>query len=181
MAVVSHTINSSLKNGILMSLGILIADYIFVAIALTGLSSIASQLTTFTFVLTYVGASYLIFLAYQSWYSTKNMKTSSDEQTIKLSNSSLMTGIIIGLSNPKAILFYIAFFPAFVEISAITSADLLLILTIVTIAISGVFMSYALIGAKANKWFKNKKAQIALNRFSSLILLSCACLLIYRV
>ena len=91
--------------------------------------------------------------------------------------STILVGLVIGLANPKAILFYMGFFPAFVELSNIGAHEVMIILLTSTFAVGGVLSAYALAGAKARHVFKGDKARTRMNRLSSTILASCGVLL----
>ena len=73
--------------------------------------------------------------------------------------SSFLTGLFITLADQKAILFYLGFFPAFLDLSAISYFDTGIIIIIAVIAVGGVKLGYAylarrvclLISSKANQ------------------------------
>jgi len=179
MAVISRSINSGVKHGLLMTLGILIADYIFICFALAGLSTISSLLGDFAVLIKYVDASYLFWLAFCLWRAEITLTEEAAPQKGSLLATAFV-GLIIGLANPKAILFYMGFFPAFIELSSIGFYDVVIILLISTIAVGGVLCLYACLAARASHLFKGDKARRMLNRLSSGILASCGFLLTTR-
>jgi threonine/homoserine/homoserine lactone efflux protein len=75
-----------------------------------------------------------------------------------------VSGLIITLSNPKVILFYCGFLPTFLDLSALTLSDLVLVVGIVTTVLSFVLSTYALLAIRARRMFTNKKAARRLNR-----------------
>jgi len=177
MAVISRSISSGSRHGLVLALGILFADYIFICFALLGLSTASSLLGDFAVFIKYFGASYLFWLAFRIWRADIALT----EQAISKSGSLLSTtlvGLIIGLANPKAILFYMGFFPAFVDLTRIGLHDVAIILLISTTAVGGVLCFYAFVAAKASYLFKGDKARRMLNRLSSSILASCGVLLV---
>ena len=157
MAVISRSIMSGARHGLMVTRGILLADYIFICLALTGLSTISSILGEFSVVLKYFGASYLLWLAYFTWQADITLSEDVESQTNSLT-ATVLVGLVIGLANPKAILFYMGFFPAFVELSSIVLYEVVIILLISTFAVGGVLSGYALASAKARYLFKGKMA-----------------------
>ena len=176
MAVVSRSITSGVKHGLLVTLGIIIADYIFICLALSGLSAASSLLEELAELLKYLAGAYLLLLAYRLWRADIVLSKETNFKNDHLS-STLFSGVLLGLANPKAILFYMGFFPAFIELSNIRINEVVIILLIATIAVGGVLSVYACVGAKARHLFKGKKALRMMNRLSSGVLASCAVLL----
>ena len=180
MSVASRSITSGARHGLMMTFGILLADYIFICLALAGLSTISSLLGEFTTYIKYLGASFLLWLAYRTWRADIKLTEEAESQAGSVTPN-VLVGLVIGLANPKAILFYMGFFPAFIELSTIGLDEVLIILLISTFAVGGVLSAYACMGAKARFLFKGQNARRMMNRLSSGILASCGILLATRV
>nr|SHN98554.1 Putative uncharacterized protein [Moritella viscosa]SHN99411.1 Putative uncharacterized protein [Moritella viscosa]SHO00459.1 Putative uncharacterized protein [Moritella viscosa] len=54
----------------------------------------------------------------------------------------MVTGLLITLGNPKAILFYVGFFPTFVNIGDVSAYDTALIMLTATVAFGSVNHSF---------------------------------------
>lgn len=80
-------------------------------------------------------------------------------------------GFITGLANPKDILFFIAFFPQFISVTASFSASILL-LALIWIVIDFAVLSFYILAIK--RWVKTHH-QRAISLLSSWILLMIAC------
>jgi threonine/homoserine/homoserine lactone efflux protein len=65
-----------------------------------------------------------------------------------------MAGLLITLGNPKAILFYIGFFPAFVNVGEVATTDVLLIMGAATLAFGSVNLGYCYLAVRAKNVFK---------------------------
>ncbi|MEZ8047492.1 MULTISPECIES: LysE family translocator [Vibrio] len=176
LAVLSRSLSFGWKQGLLVVLGVLIADYIFIFLALSGLSALASAMGEFAKVIKYVGVTYLFWLAYTTWTSDVSESTStSSEQGTKA--SSVTIGLLMTVSNPKAILFYMGFFPAFIDLKTFTTTDVMMILVISTVAVGGVLSLYACTASKARFVFQGRSAKMLLNRLSGGFLATCGALL----
>lgn len=179
MAVVSRSIVTGVSHGLVVVLGVLIADFIFICIALSGLMAVSSLLGELAIYIKYVGASYLIWLAYLTWKAKAATDEISGPKNTKLFSNGI-AGFFIGISNPKAILFYMGFFPAFIELSSIGIYQVLAIILIEICAVGGVLAAYAYAGSKARYFFQDDKAKSKLNKLSSGILASCGVLLLVK-
>jgi threonine/homoserine/homoserine lactone efflux protein len=176
LAVLSRSLSYGWKQGLLVVLGVLIADYIFIFLALSGLSALASAMGEFATVIKYVGVAYLFWLAYTTWMSdvSESSSTPSDQGT---KASSVIIGLLMTVSNPKAILFYMGFFPAFIDLKTFTTTDVMMILVISTVAVGGVLSLYACTASKARFVFQGRSAKTLLNRLSGGFLATCGALL----
>ncbi|UPR48965.1 LysE family translocator [Vibrio cyclitrophicus] len=176
LAVLSRSLSYGWKQGLLVVLGVLIADYIFIFLALSGLSALASAMGEFATVIKYVGVTYLFWLAYTTWTSdVSESSNTSSEQGSKA--SSVIIGLLMAVSNPKAILFYMGFFPAFIDLKTFTTTDVMMILVISTVAVGGVLSLYACTASKARFVFQGRSAKALLNRLSGGFLATCGVLL----
>ena len=176
LAVLSRSLSFGWKQGLLVVLGVIIADYIFIFLALFGLSALASAMGEFATVIKYVGVAYLFWLAYTTWTSDVSESSStSSEQGMKA--SSVIIGLLMTVSNPKAILFYMGFFPAFIDLKTFTTTDVMMILVISTVAVGGVLSLYACTASKARFVFQGRSAKMLLNRLSGGFLATCGALL----
>ncbi|MFA0158622.1 LysE family translocator [Vibrio sp. 10N.261.46.A3] len=176
LAVLSRSLSYGWKQGLLVVLGVLIADYIFIFLALSGLTALASAMGEFATVIKYVGVAYLFWLAYTTWTSdvSESSSTSSEQGT---KASSVIIGLLMTVSNPKAILFYMGFFPAFIDLKTFTTTDVMMILVISTIAVGGVLSLYACTASKTRFVFQGRSAKTLLNRLSGGFLATCGALL----
>ena len=67
-----------------------------------------------------------------------------------------MTGLFITLGDQKATLFYLGFFPAFLDISQISYLDTIIIIAITTVAVGGVKLGYAFMADRARLLISSK-------------------------
>ena len=72
--------------------------------------------------------------------------------------------MLISASNPKVILFYIAFLPTFMDLSALSGSDVLLAAAITLVALMIGLMSIACAAAYARRHFQSERAMRKLNR-----------------
>ena len=67
------------------------------------------------------------------------------------------------LSDPKAILFYVSFFPAFLDVSNVPVCDISIIMGTTTIAVGGSKLGYAYMADRARFLFKSSRAKRGMN------------------
>lgn len=160
LAISARSAALGFAHGALTSAGIVVGDMIFILIAIYGLSALASLLGEHFVLIQYLGGAYLIGLGIVLWASKP--KAEGTKQSSAMS-SSFLTGLLITLGDQKAILFYLGFLPAFVNLSALSLTDTGIILAIATCAVGGPKLVYAFLGERAGMFFKGSKAARAFN------------------
>ena len=162
-AVVARAFSSGLKHAIYLVLGVLLGDFVFIILALFGLSALAQMMGDTFVIIKYLSAAYLIWLGV-GLLRAKSSHVALEAPAHNASRADFLTGIIIALGNPKAIIFYVGFFPAFVDISQVTLQDTGLIMLVATVAFGSVNVAYALVAIKAKQTFSSAKANRVINK-----------------
>jgi threonine/homoserine/homoserine lactone efflux protein len=174
-AVIARTFSSGFSRGLMMIIGITLGDFIFILLSLFGLSIIAEIMGTAFLIIKYVSAAYLIWLGItliKSKVNAEDIKSSKESSLI----ANLITGLMVNLGNPKAIVFYIGLFPAFIDVNQVVTADVLAILGIATVAFGSVNICYALLALRAKKMLKTPNAASLINKAAGTIMVSTGAL-----
>jgi threonine/homoserine/homoserine lactone efflux protein len=168
VAITTASLTGGFKRGLAMTMGLVMADYVFILLAVSGLTIIAEALGPAFTALKYACAAYLIWLGISLWRSGPNV----DSSLPKHYGSDIVSGLLLTLSNPKAILFYVALFPAFVDIATITTSDLIAILLCATLAFGSVNLLYAHFASMAGDKLKHSAKLGVLQKFAAVIMAS---------
>ncbi|MGJ8615328.1 MAG: LysE family translocator [Sulfitobacter sp.] len=111
MFCLGQGLRSGPRAAVAASAGITLGGMVQVALAGLGLGALISALPWAFDLIRWIGVAYLLYLAVQAWCST----TSAGRQGPGMSISRAFgTGFIVNLTNPKVILFVLAFVPQFV-------------------------------------------------------------------
>ncbi len=157
LAVSARSSASGFMHGVFMSMGIVVGDILFILIAMYGLSVLADLMNSYFVLIKYIGGAYLIWLGIRLWRSQPAPEGMQESSNVSMP-SSFLTGLLITLADQKAILFYLGFFPAFIDLSAISPVDTSIILGIATLAVGGPKLLYAFMANKAGLLLKNANA-----------------------
>ncbi len=102
------------KAGLLVVLGLCTGLLGHTAAVTFGLAAMfAASAAAFT-VLKFVGAGYLAYLAWQAFHAPVGGAT-KEERTVESATRLYTRGIVMNLTNPKVVLFFMAFLPQFVQ------------------------------------------------------------------
>lgn len=174
--VVARSMASGFLHGLVTVFGIVFGDYIFIILSLYGLSAVASTMGGFFAFIKYAGAIYLVWLGVKlllTKYSSVEVRP-----VVELSFlSNFVAGLVTTLSNPKAILFYVSFFPAFINVQGVTLVEMWQLLLVATMAVGGVMVVYAYAASKASRLFASSKAATTLNVTAGSIMVGSGVLL----
>ena len=179
LAVTARAAAFGFTHGMFTALGIVAADIIFILIAVYGLALLAGLMgEQFTWI-KIIGGFYLVWLGISLWRAdAKTRKTEAIKQSSW--GSSFLTGFLITLGDQKAILFYLGFFPAFIDLSRMTPADTLTIIVIAIVGVGGAKLIYAYLADRASLAFKDKRAVRAINVLAACVMIAVGLTLLLK-
>jgi threonine/homoserine/homoserine lactone efflux protein len=176
-AVTARAASSGFWHGVLVALGIVSADILFILIAIFGLSILYDLLGDLFSYVQYIGAAYLFFLGVTLWLAkpvehiNRHLKDSS-------MLASFMAGFLLTLADQKAIFFYLGFFPAFINLVDISWVDTGIIILLATISVGGVKVVYAWMADRASTLF-TLSMKLWINRVAGTIMFGVGIALLF--
>ena len=163
-ATIARALASGFRPSVAVICGIVLGDVIFLLFAAFGLSMVARALGNMFFIVKICGGAYLIWLGVRIWLKKPEPVTANQNRNIHSQWGNFATGLVITLSNPKVILFYCGFLPTFLDLSALTFIDMVIVVTIITLVLGCVLGTYAFLASRARRMFTNQQAVKRLNR-----------------
>jgi threonine/homoserine/homoserine lactone efflux protein len=118
LLVLSHSARFGLRAAIATMLGCMSSLLLMMSISAAGLGALLQMFPAVFDALRFTGAAYLAYLGVKSWRSPV---TETNHETTKLSTPAMSPlalyrqGVLVAASNPKAILFAVAFLPQFIN------------------------------------------------------------------
>ena len=74
------------------------------------------------------------------------------------------------MADQKAVLFSLGFFPAFLDLAAITLPEVLQVMAITVVAVGGVKIAYALAADRARQWLR-RGSTVVLRRLAAVVMI----------
>lgn len=117
--VLTQSLVNGVKSGIATTAGLISGCIVHTTLLAFGVSAIITTSNTIFYGIKVLGAIYLLYLAFVVFKSDADVSiptSSEDEKTKTLTKSYLQLykqGFIMNLVNPKVMIFFLAFFPAF--------------------------------------------------------------------
>lgn len=174
---VSTSVNLGARKALIASLGSTTAIVSIMVLSAIGLgTALAASEVLFT-AIKWLGAAYLAYLGITSFFSSATDIAVSGSVESSTSERLFAQGFLVGASNPKALLFFGALFPQFIDPSA-PQAPQFLILGVTFIFFELLWLTvYALLGSKANYWLQQPRRAKLFNRTTGVVFLVAAGLL----
>lgn len=167
---VKNTAIYGLNKALWGMLGNVLAMLSMAALSAAGLSTVILTSEYLYLAIKIIGGSYLIYLGIQYWISNKSKVISEESYTTDKSNLRLfLESYLVGVTNPKAIAFYTALFPQFLNVEQpIMSQFFALSLTFACFSFSAL-VSYALVTSKFSSLFSRSHLSRLINRAAGTI------------
>lgn len=165
--VVTRSATLGVANGFAVVAGVVLADIVFIMLAILGLSVVAETMGGLFVVIKYLGAAYLLWFGF-SLLRSKSHTTIEVSQAREKGNllTSFIAGFILTLGDVKAIIFYASLFPLFIDLSAFQIIDTLVILCVAVVSVGGVKIVYALSAIKVVNFSRQLRLENAARKIA---------------
>lgn len=174
---VSNSLNGGLKKAFFGALGGTTAITIIMTLSFTGMGVIVMASEILFNIIKWVGVAYLIYLGISAIFSKESTYELTNKKQAQSYKKTYVSGFMVGASNPKAILFFTALFPQFINpVASLWEQYLILSLTFIFFEMSWL-MIYAYSSSKALPWLQVKGRAKLVNRITGALFISAGSLL----
>jgi len=156
-----------------LSLGHTIGDIIYVALAMLTLNVLSEVISNSMLYVKILGASYLIYIGYQQWQSKgiSFEQSSQKNSTFKL----LVAGFVVGVTNPKTIIFYLSFLPIFIDLNNLTVVTEIEVISVIGFTVFFVLSLANIMGIKLRKHIENPIIIKRVNELTGITMILVGC------
>ena len=156
-----------------LSLGHTIGDIIYVALAMLTLNVLSEVISNSMLYVKILGASYLIYIGYQQWRSKgiSFEQSSQKNSTFKL----LVAGFVVGVTNPKTIIFYLSFLPIFIDLNNLTVVTEIEVISVIGFTVFFVLSLANIMGIKLRKHIENPIIIKRVNELTGITMILVGC------
>ncbi len=186
--IVTSTTLHGIRKSLFAAFGNIAGLFVIGVLTMSGLGTLlkTSEAVFNTFKL--IGAAYLIYLGIKQFFSKSTgaqsnqaslngyevcNKQDSDTVSVKL----FCQAFLVAISNPKAILFFTALFPQFIQTETSLIPQFLTLISVMMAASFSCLMLYALLASKVTDWFKSPNQPRLFQHFSGLLFVGFGILL----
>jgi len=179
-AIVARVLGRGPKGAAAFSAGIILGDLVWLTFAILGLAALAQTFHGVFLAVKYAGAVYLLYLAYKLWTAPVSAQEVKADEKAEHPAKLLLGGLALTLGNPKAIVFYLALLPTFLDLTRITVLGYLELALATMLVLAVVFGGYILLAVRARKLFTTPGAIRILNRVTGTVIAGAAAVVAAR-
>lgn len=158
LLAISNGVSWGYKSVLAAALGNIMGIFILSSVSMLGLGLVLQTSAVLFTLLKVLGACYLVYLGIKKFRSkdTFFVEAEGDQTGTEVNYvTKFKEAFMIAMTNPKAILFFVAFFPMFLDTSLAVFPQFM-IMTFTFMALSFISLStYGYIAKSVRHWFKN--------------------------
>ena len=155
--------------------GFVMGDLIWFSAASLGLSALAQTAHGVFVAVRYLGAAYLLFLAYKLWSKPPGPLQDAAPTAPGQRPSRLFLGsLTLTVGNPKPMVFFVALLPTVVPLETLRPGGYAEIAGLIAVILPSVLFAYVSIAVRVRRWFKDPRSVRRLNRGSGTLMAAAA-------
>ena len=181
IALLSRTLARGVGAGLVMGVGLMMGDFIYLIAVLASLHSIADIIQPYMIYVRLFGAIFLAYVGYQQWKAPawvvdgKKQLPDSKAQSVW---QTLGAGIAISGTNPKVMIFYLSFLPQFMDLTNLSIMDAVIVMITIALMLFVGCLVYAIGANQLFKMIKDEKTAKLMNRVTGASIIIVAIVLV---
>ena len=170
-AATARALTGGFWSGAGIMVGAFLGDVVWLIAAIFGMAWVATQLGDAFIWVKIGGGLFLIWMGIKLFLERPERTMARAGKKTSLGRS-ILEGTLLTISNPKVVVFYASFVPAFVDLTKVTLADVGIMVGISFFVGSTIDFFYVWLAAAARRWFQSVKARKWLNRAGGSVLVA---------
>ena len=179
-ATIARSLASGFRPALWIIAGIITGDGIYLMFAVFGLSAVAQTFGELFVVVKICGSAYLIWLGLKIFFSKPPHENTEHIQGKSSKSGNFTSGLLLTLSNPKAMLFYCSFLPTCTDLSALSIDDIVILIAVVTIVLASVLTTYAYLASQARQLISNHTSIQRMNRSAGSLMIATGAAIAFK-
>ncbi len=172
-ALVARVLTNGFRDVLPFLAAMWLGEALWLTCAVAGLAVIARSFSMVFIVLKFVGVAYLLFLAWKMWRAPADVQ-GSDLPSGQSPWRMFVAGLLVTLSNPKIMMFYLALLPTIIDLSRIGTVAWFELTLTMLIVLMAVDFGWALLATRARKLLSTRRAVRITNRASATVMAGVA-------
>ena len=173
-AIIARTLGRGGAGMAMFAIGLTLGDLVWLSLAIFGLAALAHTFEEVFLAIRYLGAAYLLFLAWKLWTAPVEATVLTADMRRDPPGKLLLGGWALSLGNPKTAFFYMAILPTFIDPAQVTLSEYAVLSAAVGGIVMAVLLFYIALAVRARRFFTDAKSVRRLNRGTGVVLASAA-------
>lgn len=171
--VLSSALRAGARRSLASTLAILAANATYFAISATSLGTLLVSSYRLFSAVKWIGAAYLIVLGVRSFIGHRKIVPveGDPDETAASSGKLFRGGFVLQMSNPKAIVFFTAILPQFIDPHRPVTLQIIVLGTVTTVCEFIVLACYGLAAGRASNFARQPKYAVWTERVSGILLM----------
>ncbi|MED4584760.1 LysE family translocator [Brevibacillus choshinensis] len=178
--LLSRALSGGVFASFSLALGIILGKLLMLTAAVLGLTALVEVIGPMFIVLKFCGAVYLVWLGIKKWKNAGRMLAVNEKPKPVNAIVDIGLGLTMTLSNPIAILFYIALLPGVINISGLTLNSYALLCTIIICVMTCIVVGYGIMAEVVRKRFSSANSKALMDRFAGAMMIGAGILIAIR-
>ncbi|GLS14743.1 LysE family translocator [Hydrogenophaga electricum] len=179
---VAMTLGNAMHHGLRGAasgiLGLAIGAMLIGVIASSGLSAALKTSDAAMAALKFMGAAYLVYLGMHRWWTLARLSSPRSGTSRQSHGRRFMEGVLLQLTNPKAVLFMLAMFPQFITPQKPVFPQFLLLTLTYSLLDILIHAAYAAAAHRARPWLRSEHSARLISRISGTLFVLFGLLLV---
>lgn len=156
--------------------------FILIALSLSGVAALSAKYPMAFELFKVFGACYLVYLGWQNWHQGQvNLSAQTEGYIVPVPKRMYRLGLAVSLSNPKAIIFFAAFLPKFINHDAPLMAQYVVLLLTFFVVETTWQLLYASSGKALSAWLLRGRRWQWFNRACAVLFTLVGCTILWDV
>jgi threonine/homoserine/homoserine lactone efflux protein len=172
-ALVARVLSNGFRDVLPFLAAMWLGEAVWLGCAVAGLAVAARSLGVVFIALKFIGAAYLLFLAWKMWFAPTEV-AASDLPKGQTPWRMFGAGLTITLGNPKIMVFYVALLPTIVDLNRVGATAWIELTAVMLVVLVTVDAAWALLAVRARRLLTSRKAVRIANRSSATMMAGAA-------
>ena len=172
ITVTTEAVSNGFRSSKWLIFGIAVANVIFFILSATGIAALIVASNTLFNIIKWIGVAYLLYLGFKAIFADNRPVNFNANKPITSNGYKVFAkGFSLEIANPKALLYFSALLPQFIDISYPMVPQMALFCFITFILDISCYSLYAYLGIKSSNLKNNQKAAKIVNQLSGVMLI----------
>jgi threonine/homoserine/homoserine lactone efflux protein len=172
-ALVARVLTRGFRDVLPFLMAMWIGEAMWLAVAVTGLATIAAQFAVLFTLFKLLGVAYLLFLAWRMWKAAGDAAPDFVPEA-QSAWQMFLAGMMVTLGNPKIAVFYLALLPSLVDLRRITVGAWAQLTVIMLVVLMGIDLGWAAAAVRTRRLLVNRRNRMVANRVSASVMAAAA-------